>query len=93
MEFFHQIWSQALTTVQGAEAEAQKTLSRLQGLSQEETRKLTERLQTQRKELERKVEETVKTSVGKLKLPRREEISQLQARVETLTKRVEALSK
>ncbi len=93
MEFFHQIWSQALTTVQGAEGEAQKVIARLQGISQDEAKKLSERLLTQRKELERRVEDVVKTSVGRLKLPRREEIAHLQTRVEALVKRVEVLSK
>lgn len=93
MEFFQQIWSQALTTVAGAEEETQKLLGRLQGMSQEESGKLTERLATQRKELERRVDEVVKTSVSKLKVPSRAEIAQLNARLETLTRRVEALTK
>jgi ubiquinone biosynthesis protein UbiJ len=93
MEFFQQIWSQALTTVQGAEGEAQKLLARVQGVSQEEARKLAERLQGQRKDLERRIEDVVKVSVARLKVPRREEVAQLTARVEALTKRVESLSK
>lgn len=93
MEFFQQIWSQALTTVQGAEGEAQKVLTRLQGVSQEEARKLSERLLGQRKELERRVEDVVKHSVARLKLPRRDEVAQLQARVDALVRRVETLSK
>ncbi len=93
MEFFQQIWSQALTTVHGAEEEAQKLLGRLQGVSQEETRKLQERLAGQRRDLERRVEEVVKTSVARLKVPRREEVAQLNARLDTLTKRLENLSK
>lgn len=91
--FFQQIWSQALTTVHGAEGEAQKLLTRLQGVSQEESRKLAERLQGQRRDLERRVEDVVKASVARLKVPRREEVAQLAARVEGLAKRVEALSK
>lgn len=93
MEFFQQIWSQALTTVHGAEEEAQKLLGRVQGISQEETRKLQERLAGQRKELERRVEEVVKTSVARLKVPRRDEVAQLNARLDALTKRSEALQK
>jgi hypothetical protein len=93
MEFFQQIWSQALTTVHGAEEEAQKLLGRLQGISQEETRKLQERLAGQRKDLERRVEEVVKTSVARLKVPRREEVAQLNARLDSLTKRLESLSR
>ncbi len=93
MEFFQQIWSQALTTVHGAEEEAQKLLSRIQGVSQEEARKLSERLAGQRKDLERRVEEVVKTSVARLRVPRREEVAQLNARLDALTKRLEGLSK
>lgn len=93
MEFFQQIWSQALTTVHGAEEEAQKLLGKLQGISQEETRKLQERLAGQRRDLERRVEEVVKTSVARLKVPRREEVAQLNARLDALTKRLETLSK
>lgn len=93
MEFFQQIWSQALTTVAGAEEEAQKLLGRLQGMSQEEARKLSERLATQRKELERRVDEVVKTSVARLQVPSRGEVAQLNARLEGLVRRVEALTK
>jgi polyhydroxyalkanoate synthesis regulator phasin len=93
MEFFQQIWSQALTTVAGAEEEAQKLLTRVQGVSQDEARKLSERLAGQRKDLERRVEDVVKTSVARMKVPRREEIAQLNTRLEALTRRVEALTK
>ena len=93
MEFFQQIWSQALTTVAGAEEETQKLLGRLQGMSQDETRKLAERLASQRKELERRVDDVVKTSVAKLRVPRRDEVAQLNARLDALTRRVEALTK
>ena len=93
MEFFQQIWSQALTTVHGAEEEAQKLLGRLQGMSQDEARKLSERLAAQRKDLERRVEDVVKTSVARLKVPRREEVAQLNARLDVLTRRVEGLTK
>lgn len=92
MEFFQQIWSQALTTVAGAEEEAQKLLGRLQGMSQEEARKLSERLAAQRKDLERRMDEVVKTSVARLKVPRREEVAQLNARLDGLSKRLDSLS-
>jgi polyhydroxyalkanoate synthesis regulator phasin len=93
MEFFQQIWSQALTTVAGAEEEAQKILTRVQGVSQDEARKLSERLAGQRKDLERRVEDVVKISVARMRVPRREEIAQLNTRLEALTRRVEALTK
>ena len=93
MEFFQQIWGQALTTVHGAEEEAQKLLGRLQGMSQDEARKLSERLAAQRKDLERRVEDVVKSSVARLKVPRREEVAQLNARLDGLTRRLEGLTK
>ena len=93
MEFFHQIWSQALTTVPHTEEEAQKLLGRLQGMSQEEGRKLSERLAAQRKDLERRVEDVVKASVARLKVPRKDEVAQLNARLDALTKRLEGLTK
>lgn len=93
MEFFQHIWGQALTTVAGAEEEAQKLLLKFQGVSQDEARKLAERLSGQRKELERRIEDVVKTSVSRLRVPRREEVVQLSTRLDALTKRIEALSK
>lgn len=93
MEFFQQIWSQALTTVHGAEEEAHKLLGRLQGMSQDEARKLSERLATQRKDLERRVDEVVKASVARLKVPRRDEVAQLNARLDALTRRLEGFTK
>lgn len=93
MEFFQHIWGQALTTVAGAEEEAQKLLLKFQGMSQDESRKLGERLAGQRKDLERRIEDVVKTSVARLRVPRREEVAQLNSRLDALSKRIEALSK
>lgn len=90
---FQQIWTQALTTVAGAEEEAQRMLSRLQGVGQDEARKLGERLAGQRKDLERRFDEAVHTTVARLKVPSRAEIAQLNTRLDALTRRVEALSK
>ncbi len=42
---------------------------------------------------EKSLEETVKKSLSKLKLPRREELAQLNARLDALAKRVEELEK
>lgn len=99
-EFFQQVWSQALVTVTGAEEEVAKVFGRLQGVagwSQDEAKRqmqqFTERLAAQRKELERRAEESVKTSVAKLKVPRRDEVAQLNARLDALARRVEALTK
>jgi polyhydroxyalkanoate synthesis regulator phasin len=45
------------------------------------------------KELERAVEEAVKKALSRVKVPRREELQQLNARLDKLAERVEALSK
>jgi polyhydroxyalkanoate synthesis regulator phasin len=44
-------------------------------------------------EIERAVEEAVKKALSKVKVPRREELQQLHARLDDLSKRVEALTK
>ena len=99
-EFFHQVWGHALVTVSGAEDEVSKLLSRVQevaGWNQDEGRRqlrdFTDRLIHQRREFERRVEETIRVAVSRLKVPRREEIAQLNSRLDTLTRRVEGLSK
>lgn len=99
-EFFSQFWGQALVTVSGAEEEASKLLNRLQevaGWSQDEGRRqlhqFTERLTHQRRDFERRVEETIRVAVSRVKVPRREEIAQLNSRLDTLTRRVEGLLK
>ena len=50
-------------------------------------------MQPKLKELERAVEEAVKKALSKVKMPRREELQQLNARIDKLAERVEALSK
>jgi polyhydroxyalkanoate synthesis regulator phasin len=45
------------------------------------------------KELERAVEEAVKKALSKVKMPRREDVQALNARIDKLAERVEALSK
>lgn len=45
------------------------------------------------KELERAVEEAVKKALSKVKVPRRDELQQLNARLDALAARLEALSK
>lgn len=99
-ELFHQVWGQALVTVSGAEDEASKLLARLQevaGWSQDEGRRqvrdFTDRLIQQRRDFERRVEETIRVAVSRVKVPRREEIAQLNSRLDTLTRRVDGLLK
>ena len=45
------------------------------------------------KELEKAVEEAVKKALSKVRVPKREELQQLNARLDALAERVEALSK
>ncbi|MFZ5469271.1 MAG: phasin family protein [Myxococcota bacterium] len=98
-DLFERVWSQALTAVSTAEDEASKVVARLgevAGWSQEEAkrhvRELSERLAAQRKDLERNLEEGVKRALQALRLPRREEVSQLNARLDQLARRIDALS-
>ena len=44
-------------------------------------------------EIERAVEEAVKRALAKVKVPRREELTALHARLDDLTRRVETLTK
>jgi polyhydroxyalkanoate synthesis regulator phasin len=99
-EFFQQVWSQALVTVSAAEDEAAKLLARVQGMagwSQDEVkrqvREYTERLTSQRRDMERKVEDAVRVSLHRLRVPRKEEIAQLNSRLDTLNKRIEHLAR
>lgn len=99
-EIFQQFWSQALGAVSNAEEEVSKVIARLQeglGWSQEEAvrqvRELSERLTGQRRDVERRMEDAVKQSLLRLRVPRREEVAELSARVEALAKRVESLTR
>ena len=44
------------------------------------------------KDLERNIEEGVRRAVARLKVPRREEVAELQARIERLSQRIDTLS-
>ena len=99
-EFFSQVWSQALVTVSGAEDEAAKLLAKVQGMagwSQDEVKRqvrdYADRLTSQRRDMERKVEEAVRVSLLRIRVPRKEEIQQLNSRLDTLTKRIDHVSR
>ncbi len=96
--WFKDAWGQALAAVSSAEEEAQKLLHRAGeavGWNTDEAvkqaREFADRLNRQRKELEKTVEDRVKKAVGRLKVPRREEIEALRARVSRLAERLDAL--
>jgi Ni,Fe-hydrogenase III large subunit len=97
-ETFERVWSQALLAVSTAEDEAARAVQRvaeLAGWSQEEmirqARLLTERLTGHRKDLEQNVEEGVRRTLQNLKVPRREQIQDLEARLIRLAERIDAL--
>lgn len=99
-EVFQQVWSQALVAVTGAEEEASKLLQKVQGMagwSQDEAKKqvreFSEKLSSQRRDVEKRIEDGVKQSLHRLHVPRRDELEKLNARLEGLTKRIEALTR
>jgi polyhydroxyalkanoate synthesis regulator phasin len=99
-EVFHQLWDQALVAVTSAEEEATRLVGRVQataGWSQEEAirqaRAYSDRLAAQRRDIERRIDEAAQATTARLRVPRREDVATLSARLESLTKRVEALTR
>jgi predicted component of type VI protein secretion system len=97
-ETFERVWSQALLAVSTAEEEAARCVQRVAGLagwSPEEmlrqAKLLTERLTGHRKDLESNVEEGVRRTLLHLKVPRREQIQDIEARLARLAERIDAL--
>lgn len=97
-ETFERVWSQALLAVSTAEDEATRCAQRvaeLAGWSQEEvsrqTRLLTDRLTGHRKDLEHNVDEGVKRALSHFKVPRRDEIQDIETRLVRLAARLEAM--
>jgi Ni,Fe-hydrogenase III large subunit len=97
-ETFERVWSQALLAVSTAEEEAVRTVQRVAhvaGWSQEEmirqARLLTDRLTGHRKDLEHNVDEGVRRTLVSLKVPRREQIQDIEARLARLAERIDAL--
>jgi polyhydroxyalkanoate synthesis regulator phasin len=96
--WFRDAWGQALAAVSSAEEEAQKLLHKagdMVGWHPDEVvrqaREFGERLNRQRKELERTVEDRVKKAVGRIKVPRREELDAIRSRIEKLSARIDSL--
>jgi polyhydroxyalkanoate synthesis regulator phasin len=99
-EAFERVWSHALLAVTTAEEEVNRNLQRVAataGWSQEEVKRLarefTERLVGHRRELEHSVEVAVRGALAKLKVPRREELQEFEARLERLAERIDALGR
>ncbi len=98
--WFRDAWGQALAAVSSAEEEAQKLLHKAGGMVGwnpdevvRQARDFGDRLNRQRKELEKTVEDRVKKAVGKLKVPRREDLDAIRARIEKLSSRIDALKR
>jgi len=97
-EAFERLWSQGLVAVSTAEDEVTKAVQKIAdayGWSQEEARKhvreLTERLTQQRRDLEHSIEDAVKRTLSHIRVPRRDEIAEIQKRLDRLTERIQAL--
>jgi polyhydroxyalkanoate synthesis regulator phasin len=100
VEVLERMWAQALTAVSSVEDEAARVVQRAQtvaGWSQDEVRRqmgeLAERLAAQRKELEQGLEERVRGTLQRLRVPRRDEVQALAARVDRVTERLERLER
>jgi len=92
------LWSQALVTVSSAGEEVGRTAQKLAekaGLNAEEIRghlrEFTDRLSTQRRDLESRVEDAARRAIATVKVPRREQLQELQARLDALEARVAKL--
>lgn len=99
-ELIERVWSQALLAVSTAEEEATQLVNRLGEIAgwdpaelRARVRELAERLEAHRRELEGKIEDAVEGTAARLRLPRREELSALHARLDELARRIDALRK
>jgi polyhydroxyalkanoate synthesis regulator phasin len=100
VEALERMWAQAVTAMSSVEDEAARVVQRAQavaGWSQDEVRRqmtdLAERLAAQRRELEVGLEERVRTALTRLRVPRREEVQALTARVDRVAERLEKLER
>ena len=100
VEALERMWAQAVTAMSSVEDEAARVVQRAQtvaGWSQDEVRRqmgdLAERLAAQRRELEQGLEERVRGALLRLRVPRREEVQALMARVDRVAERVETLER
>lgn len=99
-EIFRDAWSQALAGVNAAETEAERVLTRLAdaaGFSADDVkrhaREFGDRLATQRRDLEKAIDDAVRSAASRFRIPTKEDIAALQARLDAVTERVDALSK
>ena len=99
-EVIERLWGQALVGVERAEDAAQGTLHRVAGLvgwSQEEVRRhareFADRMSGQRETLQRYVEEGVQRALGRMRVPRREDVQGLSARLDRVAERLARLER
>lgn len=98
VEFVRDAWSHALVAVSTADEEVQRLMGRIGEFVEvgpEEARRLatelTERLLAERDELEQRVEESVRRTLGAIRLPSLEDVSQIDARLDRIEERLERL--
>ncbi len=99
-ELFERAWGHALLAVSTAEEESARMVARfaeVAGWGQEEVKRqvrdFTEQLTSQRRGIEREMEEGAKRALLALRVPRREELEQIGARLDRIAHRLDALSK
>ena len=98
---FEDAWAQALVSVNAAEQEAEKVMTRVAeaaGFSHDDVRRhareFGERLRAQRSEIERSLDDAVKRFTGHLRLvPSTDELEELRKRVDAVAARLEAIEK
>lgn len=98
-EFFRETWSQALVAVSATEEEAQKILGKMTNwveMGPEEARRLgqelSERLRRERDELEGTIEVAVRRALAPFRLPAKEELNVLHARLTEIEARIDRLA-
>jgi len=100
LEALERMWAQAVTAMSSVEDEAARVVQKAQtvaGWSQDEVRRqvgeLSERLAAQRQQLEQGLEERVRGALQRLRVPRRDEVQALSARVDRVAERLERLER
>jgi polyhydroxyalkanoate synthesis regulator phasin len=97
-EFAREAWSQALVAVNAAEEEVQKIVSRVSGwveMKPEEARRLgvelSDKLRAERNQVEAGLESAVHRALTPFRLPSRDDLAGLHARVSILEARIDRL--
>lgn len=97
-EAVREAWGQALVAVSDTGEEVQRFLGRMQGwveVGPDEARRLalelTEKLRRERDDLEGRVETAVRRAIGSVRLPTREDVAALDARLDRIEERIDKL--